>query len=106
MLVTQVWPDCTYRNGEWHHDEIPAFWVGVSVDERETVAASTGLDLDPDLADPDGTVFLLVARDLSSVAQHPFFYPMSGQWVAGSPFRPVEPPISIEALDELPDLPV
>jgi hypothetical protein len=104
MLVSLVWPDCTYRNGEWHHEEMPSFWVGVTAEEVDVVGPALDVDLDMELADQEGSVFLLVSRDLSSVTQHPSWYPMSGQWVAGSPFQPVDPPVTVNTLGEVAEL--
>jgi hypothetical protein len=106
MRVDRLWPDCTYRNGEWETKPIPAFWVTVDRTELDQVVERAP---DPEsllsgigaIETPgDDRLYFLVSRDLSSIDPFPFYYPDSGQWNGRSPFRDVGP-YEITSLDEV-----
>ncbi|HXF61699.1 MAG TPA: hypothetical protein VNK95_08780 [Caldilineaceae bacterium] len=109
MRVLAVWEECNFIHGEWQHQSIPSFWIEARHDAIDRVlpyardAAALREEIDRNRTDPNGPFYLLVTRNLESVVSLPGYYPYSGQWFGGSPFREL-PPVELEDLADLPKI--
>lgn len=107
MRILAVWEECDFLHGEWQREKIPSFWVEATDSEVDKVLAhaSDAGALREEIArnrtDPNAPFYLLVSQNLESIVTLPSYYPYSGQWYGGSPFRQLEP-VEIDDLGEVP----
>ena len=109
MLVEYVWVDSDFLNGEWSNDRrVTSYWVRLDRDELAQVLPYLHVedhesfmdDVDNYTNSPDDPVYLLVAKDLSSIVCLPHQYPISGQWNGYSPFEEIDP-VTIEKIEDV-----
>jgi hypothetical protein len=92
MIVSFIWEDCDYQNGDWGAEPVDAFFVGFTPDEIKKHLPDEVLDVDHYLSPSDigvigGRVYFLIGKDLSFCNLHAWWYPISHQWNGDSPFR-------------------
>lgn len=99
MRITFWWPNCDFLNGEWNYEkQIDSYVVEATPEEAarsiliypntEKTGALSALGLE----------HYLVSKDLSSIFQIAWFYPISNQWNGWSPFRPLAKAVEISDL--------
>lgn len=110
MKIIYVWEACDYLNGEWvdEEDAVRSYWITAHLDELQHILtyAPNPERLQRDivaLASDDGTFYLLVAEDFSSMMALPAHFANSGQWNAYSPFEVIKKQeiTTLEALKNL-----
>lgn len=112
MVITHVWELCNLSNGEWVRQSFPAFWIQVDTPDFDRISAeiehikgdrkNETLDSMRDYEN-QGSCFLLASQDLQSLEIMPHFYPFSGQWATGSPFRQIHA-IYLDSLEQVRDV--
>lgn len=95
MKVAFIWEDCDFLNRQWDsRSPVDSYVVGGTPEEiKNQIVPHLTLDQDYDVekakinADPDGNLWFLVAKDLSSVVGIHWYYPVSHMWNGASPFQ-------------------
>jgi len=119
MIAKLVWPDKTTNSDG---QPVDALWVECSMEEARAqlfprLSAQQQGEFDelvvedrnylltkaiPELGLREGSVYFLVAQDLSFVELHPWVYPHSGLWNAYCPFRTM-PEFDFSEVSQLPN---
>ena len=108
MIVRLLWSACEEQPSYWRHEPTDFFWVECLPEEARAkvipyvntkgMGSVDQLRQLLDKAHPH--LCFLVARDMRTVQPMPFYYPYSGLWGDGCPFRRIDE-ISIADLSEL-----
>lgn len=102
MKITFWWPNCDFLNGEWNYEkQIDSYVVEATREEAiQLIHPHSNVHKTSSLGSlhSSGLEHYLVSKDLSSIFQIAWFYPISNQWNGWSPFRPLAKAVEISDL--------